>query len=195
MRMCYRFFPAVLAALLVLSCGSDPEPQVPRQTARQVPDQAESPPASVSPEVRAPDVAGPDPEPESFDPASITQEEFNTTKSEVQQLIQRLNGIIKAKNYTVWVSYLDSGYFRLISSREYLDRINRTDRMRKANIVLYNARDYFNNVVVPSRANDRVDDIEFVSPNRVKAYTVSQRGERLRLYDLEKADENWKIIN
>jgi hypothetical protein len=193
--MCYRFFPAVLAALLVLSCGSDPEPQVPRQTARQVPDQAESPPASVSPEVRAPDVAGPDPEPESFDPASITQEEFNTTKSEVQQLIQRLNGIIKAKNYTVWVSYLDSGYFRLISSREYLDRINRTDRMRKANIVLYNARDYFNNVVVPSRANDRVDDIEFVSPNRVKAYTVSQRGERLRLYDLEKADENWKIIN
>jgi hypothetical protein len=48
---------------------------------------------------------------------------------------------------------------------------------------------------VPSRANDRVDDIEFISQKRVKAYTVSQKGERLRLYDLEKTNEGWKIIN
>jgi uncharacterized protein YigE (DUF2233 family) len=50
-------------------------------------------------------------------------------------------------------------------------------------------------VVVPSRANDRVDDIEFASQKRVKAYTVTPNGTRLRLYDLEHIGDQWKIIN
>jgi uncharacterized protein YigE (DUF2233 family) len=49
--------------------------------------------------------------------------------------------------------------------------------------------------VVPSRANDRVDDISFVSPQRIKVYTVNNKGERLRLYDLENLGNGWKIIN
>jgi hypothetical protein len=40
-----------------------------------------------------------------------------------------------------------------------------------------------------------VDDIEFISPTRVKAYTVSSGGQRLRLYDLEHSGEEWKIVN
>jgi hypothetical protein len=192
MKLFYRLLTAFLTAVFVLSCGSDPEPQVPIE-----PVQTEEPagpvetPAQESAEV----LKEPQASAETFDPASITREEFDITKVEVQHLIQKLNDIIKAKNYASWVSYLEEDYFRLISSREYLDRINRTDRMRKANLVLRNARDYFNNVVVPSRTNDRVDDIEFVSHSRVKAYTISQKGERLRLYDLEKTNEGWKIIN
>ncbi|MDR2049220.1 MAG: hypothetical protein LBP69_07170 [Treponema sp.] len=192
MKLVYRLLTAVLTAVFVLSCGGDPEPRAPAG-----PVQAEEPVGPVETPVQ--ESAGVPKEPQSsaetFDPNSITKEEFDTTKVEVQHLIQKLNDIIRAKNYASWVSYLEEDYFRLISSREYLDQINRTDRMRKANLVLRNARDYFNNVVVPSRANDRVDDIEFISQNRVKAYTISQKGERLRLYDLEKTNEGWKIIN
>jgi hypothetical protein len=185
MKPFYRFLAAALIAFFILSCGSDPEPQTSDQPVEIVePFEAVETPVPESAEV-----------PETFDPTTITKEEFDTTKVEVQQLIQKLNGIIKAKNYAGWVSYLDDVYFGRISSREYLDQINRTERMRKANIALRNARDYFVNVVVPSRANDRVDDIEFISQKRVKAYTVSQKGERLRLYDLEKTNEGWKIIN
>jgi hypothetical protein len=182
----------VLAAFFAVSCGGGPEPQPAVQTTQDVPAQsAETVPVEVPESAEISE----QPAAETFDPSSITKEEFDAAKIEVQQLIQKLNGIIKAKNYAGWVSYLEEDYFRLISSKEYLDRINRTDRMRKANLVLSNARDYFNNVVVPSRANDRVDDIEFVSHKRVKAYTISQKGERLRLYDLEKTNEGWKIIN
>jgi hypothetical protein len=188
MKLFYRFLAVTLIAFFVLSCGGDPEPQTSTRPAEEPFEAVET----LAPE--SAEVPG-QPAAEAFDPTSITQEEFDTTKFEVQQLIQKLNGIIKAKNYTNWVSYLGTDYFKLISSSEYLDRINRTERMRKANLVLRNARDYFNNVVVPSRANDRVDDIEFISQKRVKAYTVSQKGERLRLYDLEKTNEGWKIIN
>jgi hypothetical protein len=191
MKLFCRFLAVI--AFFVLSCGGSPEPQVAVQPPVQAAEPAEAPETPVRESAEVPEQ--PKPAAETFDPASITKEEFDTTKIEVQQLIQRLNGIIKAENYTSWVSYLSEDYFRLISSREYLDRINRTERMRKANLVLRNARDYFINVVVPSRTNDRVDDIEFVSQSRVKAYTVSQRGERLRLYDLEKTNEGWKIIN
>ena len=130
-----------------------------------------------------------------FDPLSITKEERETTIVEIQQLIQRLNGIIRAKNFNAWVSYLSSDYFALISSAEYLDRISQSTVLVKQNIVLKSAQDYFTHVVVPSRTNDRVDDIEFESHTRVKAYTLNTRGDRLRLYDLEKTGNNWKIIN
>ena len=61
--------------------------------------------------------------------------------------------------------------------------------------ILRTPRDYFDNVVVPSRSNDRVDDISFISENRVKAYTEDNRGNRVVLYDLEIIDNTWKIIN
>ena len=130
-----------------------------------------------------------------FDPASISQEEKDTAKTEIQQLIQRLNSIIRARNYNAWVTYLDTNYFTVISSPEYLDRISQSAVLVKQKIVLKSAQDYFRHVVVPARTNDRVDDIEFISQNRVKAYTVNSRGERLRLYDLEKTGNEWKIIN
>jgi hypothetical protein len=180
---------AVLSAFFVLSCGGDPEPQAP---VRPRPAQTAKP--SVAPENPRQESAGvseqPQPAAEVFDPASITKEEYDAAKAEVQQLIQKLNGIIRARNYTSWVSYLGEDYFKLISSREYLDQIKAT-----YNLALNDVREYFNKVVVPSRTNDRVDDIKYISQNRVIVYTISQKGDRLRLYDLEKTDEGWKIIN
>ena len=55
------------------------------------------------------------------------------------------------------------------------------------------ARVYFTYVVVPSRTNDRVDDIEFISKNEVKAYTEDAKGQTVVLYHLENQDGKWKI--
>jgi hypothetical protein len=175
------FLIPVFSLLLVFSCADGPGPQ--------------SPPPRAPVDQKSGDTPNPAQAAELFDPKSVTKEEFNTAKIEVQELIQKLNGIIRARDYDAWVSYLGAEYFALINSREYLDRINQQPRMLKARITLYNARDYFTNVVVPARANDRVDDIEFISKNRVKAYTINARGERLRLYDLERERSGWKIIN
>jgi hypothetical protein len=133
--------------------------------------------------------------PPGFDPASISREVFNSTKEDVQRFIEDLNRIIRNKNYTAWKDALAPALFAEISSAGYLARISDSDAMKSRKIVLKTPEDYFTHVVVPSRANSRVDDIEFIAENRVKAFTIAPNGQRLRLYDLEKSGSTWKIIN
>jgi hypothetical protein len=160
----------------VVSCGSKPHVN-------------QNPANPVSEEVV------PQPGAEDFDPGSISQEVFDSTKVDVQHFIADLNRIIRSRNYDVWVSHLGEVYFAGISSPEFLTGMSEQPRFKNQKIVLKTARDYFTHVVVPSRQNDWVDDIEFVSPTRVKAYTINPEGKRLRLYDLENSGNTWKIIN
>jgi hypothetical protein len=199
-----RFLVCITILCFLVSCGGDP-PSRPADPVSESP----SPPVEESPAIAdTPDIAIPEiemaeiPEPPSsqgiaefFDPSTISREEKDTAKLEIQQLIQKLNGIIRARDYNSWVTYLDDTYFAVINSPEYLDRVSKSTILVKQKVVLGSAEDYFNHVVVPSRTNDRVDDIEFISQNRVKAYTVNNAGNRLRLYDLEKTTTGWKIIN
>jgi hypothetical protein len=134
-------------------------------------------------------------EEENFDAGTITEDVYNFTKAEIQTLVEDLNGIIRRKNYAAWIECLGAEYLAEKSSPEYLAQISEQPRLKSQNIVLTGPEDYFIHVVVPSRANDRVDDIEFVARNRVKAYTVNANGQRLRLYDLENRGNGWKIIN
>jgi hypothetical protein len=130
-----------------------------------------------------------------FDPASISPELFQSTKIDVQHFIGELNRIIRARNYQAWTSNLEDSYFEEIRSPAFLQQLSESSFLQGRGIVLKTPQDYFFQVVVPSRANSRVDDIEFISPTRVKAYTVSSAGQRLRLYDLEHSVGGWKIIN
>ena len=136
---------------------------------------------------------------EVFDPSRISQQHFNTTREEVQRFIEGLNQIIRSRNFNAWRAALSDEYFEEISSPENLRDISAQPAMRTRRIVLRTAEDYFQYVVVPSRADLHVDDIEFITMNRVKAFTVTRNraGEevRLRLYDLEKIGNTWTIIN
>ncbi len=134
-------------------------------------------------------------EDENFDPATITKEVFDTTKTDVQKLIETLNKIIKEKDYDTWLTYLSKEYLANINNPVYLSAISESARLKNQKIVLKTPEDYFNHVVVPSRTNDRVDDIEFISKNQVKAFTVTPNGQRLRLYNLEKEGDIWKITD
>jgi len=175
MKSIYLCLPVFLALILAVSCGSNPK--------------AETPPESgAANQTEA-----------SFDPNMITQEHYDSTKEDVQQFIEQLNQIIRRRDYNGWRSSLSEEYLAGISSSENLRQLSEQPAMKTRHIVLKDAEDYFINVVVPSRANSRVDDIEFIGVNRVKAFTVNtnRAGEevRLRLYDLEKTGDVWKIIN
>jgi hypothetical protein len=181
-------FVLVLIVLTYNSCkteGGPVKPSVP-EAVKIVPDR------DVLPDV--PEATQELPEEEIFDPDTITQEMYDTTKKDVQQLISELNGIIRARNYDAWVSYLGSAYYEEINSPDFLRRISESSFLKSSHTVLSDARDYFIRVVVPSRMNSRVDDIEFISQKRVKAFTVTATGQRLRLYDLEDFGDGWKII-
>jgi hypothetical protein len=133
-----------------------------------------------------------------FDLTSITQEEFNSTKEEMQALIEEINQVIRAKDYNKWISYLAEDFIGIINSQNYLTELSQTSGgLKSRNIVLKTPEDYFTYVVVPSRENVRVDphldDIEFLSHNRVKAFTINARKQRLRLFEFVRIGNNWKI--
>ena len=203
-------FLFLIPVVLLLACGSGPQTTAPvAEPTPQV--QPSPPPVSPPPPVSLP----PEPKPEVkieekvFDPGTITQERMAEAKIEVQAFIADLNRLIRAKNYNAWRGHLADSYLKEISSQAFLDErteeLYRRDQVVAQNMgrdpkrvqkkILRTPKDYFDNVVVPSRSNDRMDEIDFVSENRVKAYTVNSQGQRLILYDLEIIESNWKIIN
>jgi hypothetical protein len=201
MKQIGPFFILPIVLVIVIACVSTPppeknEPQEPTQSnsAPQPEPSSPTPPPTVTETI--------------FDPGSISEEVFLATKADIQTLIEELNRIIRARNYDAWLGYLSDSYFNLLSSQDFLDEktedLYRRDQVVATNTgrdprtvekkILRTPRDYFNNVVVPSRSNDRVDDIAFVSQTHVRAYTVDSRGTRLILYELAIIQEKWKII-
>jgi len=144
-----------------------------------------------------------------FDPALITEEVQEATIEELRAFAENLNAIIRARDYEAWIGYLSDSFYAKINSDDFLAKrtyeLFRRDQMvaayagrdprRVQKRVLHNSRDFFYNVVVPARSNYRLDDIAFVSENRVKAFTLDNRGNRLVLYDLERIGGRWQIIN
>lgn len=140
--------------------------------------------------------AHPTPSPSSdvaFDPSTVSAEEKQEAMMDISELIQMLNAITQRKDFKTWKSYCTDGFISKYSSPETLVQISSAPILMRLGIVLHSLEDYFNFVVYPSHQNDRVDDIEFIGHNRVRAITISKKGERLVLWDLEKIDSSWKI--
>ena len=209
---------------IFLSCGTDPEIQDTVQVTPAPPiEQVEPlppPPIAEQPVVVVEETEVEQAEAEQeliadleeeevFNPESISEVVYTRTLAEVQTLIAELNRIIRAQNYNLWTTFLSESYFAEINSSDFLEA--RADELfRRDQVVasargvnpnqvqrrnLANARDYFIHIVVPSRQNDRVDAITFVTDNQVTAYTVDARGNRLILYNLEVINNEWKIVN
>jgi len=128
-------------------------------------------------------------------PVDLTQESYEEILDEVKAFVDNLNLIIKGKNYNKWRSVLSEELLKEISSREFLANASKWPSMKSRGIVLRELRDYFNYVVVPSRANSQVDIIEVMDNNRVKAFYMNTRKERTELvYELAKTGDSWTII-
>jgi hypothetical protein len=180
----------VVSFIFAFSCASNGPESQPEPVVLTLPPSAFEAPAAAQEEAEE-DETG-------FDPQSITVQEKETTMDEMRLLIAEINRVIRAKDYESWVSYLADDFIAAINSTDYLTQLSESSRQLKGqNIFLRTPQDYFTYVVVASRENVRVDasldDIEFLSHNRVKAYTVNTRKQRLRLFEFVKAGGTWKI--
>jgi hypothetical protein len=190
--MLMQFFASCVTAP---KTGAVTQVEVPTVPAAQEP--AATPPGA-SPTVEptpAPEPLPPAQEPDAkgFDPAMVTEAEKTATFVDVRAFIESLNQIIRRKDYTAWRSNLTDDYIRYYSDPTVLERFSAYPIIQRQGIKLKTLQDYFINVVYPSRQNDKVDDIEFVDANLIKAITVSPKGERNILYMLEKHGDAWKI--
>lgn len=181
MGMLFRkpgFTALLLAALTAMACATKapeqpppPEPQ-PEQAVAEQP----SPPVSRP-----------------FDPSSVSAEAKKATFTDVRAFIEGMNDTIRRKDYDTWYSHLSQEYRDYYSNPSVLLQKSEAPVLKRMGIKLQSLKDYFLYVVYPSRQNDRVDDIEFITEHEVKAITIGPDGERQILYFLEKDGASWKI--
>jgi hypothetical protein len=122
----------------------------------------------------------------------ITQEEYAKTFEEVEKVIDELNSIIKAGDFSRWTTYLTSKFNQEVMDPKVLEKINEQPILKRNRIIIKTLSDYFMYVVVPSRASVRLDDLIFTDANRVRAFMLI-RGDRVLIYQLEKIAGKWKI--
>lgn len=122
----------------------------------------------------------------------VTKEEYQKTFDDIHALIQDLNRIISAQDYTAWTTHLTPEYIKTFSDPKILNAISDQPMLKRQNLQLASLEDYFLHVVVPSRADARLDDLDFVSKTQVKAITVID-GKRYILYNLRLENGGWKI--
>jgi hypothetical protein len=225
---------AVLAAMTEPSVSAKPRP-IPQPEASppfpvlesiaEVTLKSAQPASPPKIEIKPEPVPPPKAEPEIvFDPQSITQETFDSTKAEVEAVIKTLNSINQRGDYQAWLKYLDNSYREKLSSPEFLETQSKQPRLTSQRIVLSSLRDYFTHVFIPARKNARVDTIEFDDHKKVKVIAINRRrirppsdpkeleriqpnivektrdgwlilNERVLYYELEKTDNGWKIID
>jgi hypothetical protein len=188
-----RFFALMTvaaAACLAFSCAGSPSPKAASEpvTEEALPATEIEPVISPIPPLTAPQGDQP-----SFDPAKITAEVKTATFVDVRTLIDSLNLLVRRQDYTAWLSHLTDEYISFYSDPLILAKYSEYPIIKRKGIKLLTLKDYFINVVYPSHQNDKVDDIEFVSENLIKAITVSPKGDRNILYMLEKHGDAWKI--
>jgi hypothetical protein len=122
----------------------------------------------------------------------VSQEVYARTFEEIGEFIENLNRIIRNADYESWLTFLGEQYIRTTADPDYLKDQSEKPLLKQANIRLEGLRDYFVHVVVPSRTQATLDEIEFLDENHVKAIAVL-RGTRVILYLLERDEGQWKI--
>jgi hypothetical protein len=175
-------FSIIFVTLLGLySCSSAPEPT------------SEPEPAPVEEVTPAPEPAEePVAEPAEPDELEITEELYNKTFDEINAFITEMDRVIAKKDFTIWMENLSQSYKDTYSDKEVLDKKSESPILQMNNIKLKSIKDYFMEVVVPSRLQLELEEIEFDDMDRVTAWT-SFKGNKTKLYQLELIDGTWKI--
>ncbi|MFW6363727.1 MAG: hypothetical protein ACOC0D_07785 [Spirochaeta sp.] len=170
----------VCTVLIFSSCTTAPPEEEP--VAEEIPEQTED---MVEPDSVTEDTA-PD---EEF---VVTEELYEQTFDEVETVITTLNEIIGRGDFDSWKNYLTQEYIDAVTEPGHLEELNQSPLLSRNNIELESLEDYFRYVVVPSRANLRLDDLEFIDDNTVQAIMIV-RDRRAILYLLRRIDGEWRI--
>lgn len=121
----------------------------------------------------------------------VSDDLYNKTFEEIENLINELTQLIRKKNFNGWKRFLSENYINMVGSAEHLREVSESPSLKDV-IVLENLRDYFQWVVVPSRASARLDEIIFKDEEHVTAYMYIEDN-RTILFQFELLDNEWTI--
>ena len=198
MKKIFYFFGLCLVGFLIVSCASAPETKPVSVDETQVnaekPQQAQKPKAveGVKPKAEAPKSADEEVVAQ-FEGVSITKKDKEIAKSEIEEVVKKLNDITAKKDYGRWRYWLSKDYIKEFSKPEVLKKTSEGLPSNLKGKQLKNIEDYFYYVFVPSRQNGRVDDIEYLTPTKVQVLMMTST-QKLIFYNLEKIDDRWLLV-
>lgn len=117
----------------------------------------------------------------------VTQDFYDKTFEEINELIIVLDKIIADKDYDSWLTFLSQDYINTYSDKELLQ-----EKSNSYMVELKTIEDYFSDVVVPSRISLFLEEIVFDDKKHVTAWTTFNEN-KTKLYQLELIDNSWKI--
>ena len=181
-----QFAAVIFSVLVILSLSMcttvEPEP---------VPEPEPEPVETVQPEPEPVPVQEPEPEPEP-EQFVVTEELYVETFEDIKIMIENLNKIIASKDYQTWLTNLTDDYIEYYSDPEKLQEYTDLYKQRGYNYKIRDLEDYFLYLVVISRSNAVVDEINFTDSTHITALT-ELKGKLSVLYYLEKHENEWKI--
>jgi membrane-associated HD superfamily phosphohydrolase len=191
-------FAVVVSFVFLVSCSCTTAPETEAEATVPPSQKAETP--KVEPQTETEEKPKPEEpaeqgkEESKSEPAKfeVSEELYKQTFDDIKSIIEELNRIIRSREYKTWLTYLTEEYVENTSRPEYLRRWQKDPRLIEKNIVLRTLKDYFDYVVVPTRSQAKLDEIEFRDDTHVYAYTVFE-GKTYLLYYLVKTEEGWKI--
>lgn len=175
-------------AISLLACKSAP------QTTENPPAPKEPAAASVQEEPKVQvqeEPAEPEPQPEKTDNFTVSEEKYNQTFDEIEELIKELTQLIRKKNFNGWKNFLSEKYIEKVGSADYLKEISNSPSLKNA-VELKTLRDYFQWVVVPSRASAKLDKIVFKDDTHVTAYMYIDKNPTI-LFQFEYINDHWTV--
>ncbi len=169
-----------------------PQPEAERVVVEPEPETEPEPEVVPEPEPDAEPQTPVVPEPVVTKPIDVPEDLYQQAFEEVEAVINELNRVIASGEFETWTTYLTNRYADYYSHPKVLADLSRQPFLASNNIRLRSLEDYFADVVAPSRARARLDDLIFYTDSLVEAVTEF-RGQRVILYLLRKVDGEWKI--
>jgi hypothetical protein len=124
---------------------------------------------------------------------TVSQDVYEKTFDEIRQLLKKIDALIATRDFEAWKVNCTAEYLSLYSDPARLRELSQKPYLKDHNIVLKSLEDYFMHVFIPSRLETKLDKIDFIEIDRVKAVTVVA-GVPYVVYFLEKDKNNqWKI--
>lgn len=137
----------------------------------------------------AEEVTTPDPVDEVYE---VTEEEYEETFLQIDDFVAILNNIISKGDFNSWKEYLSESYIEKYGSKEYLKELSENPVLKDYGVKLKTLRDYFRFVVVPSRSEVKIDEIQFVTEEKIRVYTYTQNT-KFVVYQLIRNESGWLI--
>lgn len=172
-----------MLTLTLLSCKTTaPVDPVPEQQNTPPVEQVETPPAETTAEPA---------ETSAEEVYQVSEEKYNQTFGEIERLIKEITQLIRKKNFNGWQKFLSEKYIEKVGSAEYLREVSDSPSLKDV-VELKTLRDYFQWVVVPSRASARLDEIVFKDETHVTAYMYIEDNPTI-LFQFELIDGAWAV--